>query len=158
PALPQMKTRSVDSPRTSRPARPVERGPKEASMRTASRISRVLVALLLLLLATPRIWAPEPPTSGAPRGVEPEDAYLLRVVNGLEISAAESLLAYTVEQADLEANRYRSALWTMSADGANPRELSRKGWDDRHPRFSPDGKRLAFLSDRGEEAQIYVVP
>lgn len=45
---------------------------------------------------------------------------------------------------------YRDALWlvpTDERDGA-PRQLTLGALHDRHPRFSPDGRSLAFLSDR----------
>ncbi len=45
---------------------------------------------------------------------------------------------------------YRTALWLVATDedGPPPRQLTLGTRHDRHPRFSPDGSTLAFLSDR----------
>jgi acylaminoacyl-peptidase len=44
---------------------------------------------------------------------------------------------------------YRRALWLVPMDGSSePRQLTLGARHDRHPRFSPDGRTLAFLSDR----------
>jgi len=45
---------------------------------------------------------------------------------------------------------YRTALWLVATaeDGPPPRRLTLGARHDRHPRFSPDGSTLAFLSDR----------
>ena len=32
----------------------------------------------------------------------------------------------------------------MDADGTNQKRLTRDGWDDRHPAWSPDGSKIAF--------------
>jgi acylaminoacyl-peptidase len=46
---------------------------------------------------------------------------------------------------------YRRALWLVPTDGSKPaRQLTLGARHDRHPRFSPDGRTLAFLSDRGQ--------
>ena len=52
------------------------------------------------------------------------------------------------------------ALW-ISRDGAPARKLTAGGFDDRAPRWSPDGAALLFLSDRikrGEESGLYLLP
>jgi dipeptidyl aminopeptidase/acylaminoacyl peptidase len=43
---------------------------------------------------------------------------------------------------------YRTALWLVPANGEEPRRLTLGLRSDHHPRFSPDGRTLAFLSDR----------
>src|SRR5829696_39494 len=55
----------------------------------------------------------------------------------------------------------RSAIWLAPADASAPaRRWTAGDAHDRSPRYSPDGRRLAFLSDRAEEgtAQLYVMP
>src|SRR6185503_12566114 len=98
-------------------------------------------------------------TAGEPlRGLEPADLYAIRTVGSIEVAPDSSLLAYTVDEAVEDANAFRSTLRVMDLDGRNDRALSRKGSDDHRPRFSPDGQRLAFLSDRGDDPQIYTAP
>lgn len=40
-------------------------------------------------------------------------------------------------------------IWTMRPDGSERRQLTSGGWDDREPVYSPDGRQIAFASDRG---------
>ncbi len=48
-------------------------------------------------------------------------------------------------------------IYVMDADGGNPQNLTNDPNDDRHPSWSPDGKRIAFMSDRDGHDEIYVM-
>lgn len=49
-------------------------------------------------------------------------------------------------------------IWVMSADGTNPRWLTRNNWEwEKHPAWSPDSQRIVFWSNRNGLAQIYVM-
>ncbi len=66
-------------------------------------------------------------------------------------------VAYTVAKPDLAANRLTRNIWIVSTSGASePRQLTRGGSDSR-PRWSPDSKRLAFVSGRMGTEQIYLL-
>src|SRR5690349_11490595 len=57
-------------------------------------------------------------------------------------------VAYTVAKPDLAANRLTRNIWIVGTNGTSePRQLTRGGSDGR-PRWSPDSKRLAFVSSR----------
>ncbi|MGH9560708.1 MAG: TolB family protein, partial [Terracidiphilus sp.] len=74
-----------------------------------------------------------------------------------QISPDARWIAYTVTTPDVDANRNASNIWIVSASGGDDRQLTRSGKDQR-PRWSPDGKTLAFLSSRDGAAQIYSIP
>jgi len=94
--------------------------------------------------------------------MRPEDVYALTSVGEPRLSPDGSRVAYVVNRIDSEANRYRSAIWVAAADGSDePQQLTSGQRSDSSPRWSPDGRWLAFLSNRdGDEEkasdQLYV--
>jgi len=76
-----------------------------------------------------------------------------------QISPDGARVAFVVTRLDREANRYRSALWMVDGDGsAEPYRYTNGGGLDASPRWSPDGTRLAFISDRSGKNQLHVMP
>ena len=67
-------------------------------------------------------------------------------------------VAYVVTDMDIAENRGNSDLWLVPATGGEPRRLTASPKHDRHPTWSPDGKWLAFESNRDGDFQIYVIP
>ncbi|HVB09468.1 MAG TPA: S9 family peptidase [Bacillota bacterium] len=49
-------------------------------------------------------------------------------------------------------------MWAAGADGPRPRRLTAPGHRDRAPRWSPDGRRIAFVSDRSGKPRLHVLP
>ena len=68
-------------------------------------------------------------------------------------------IAYVVTKADLtkKISTYDSDLWLIDADGKNDRRLTTANAADFRPRWSPDGSRIAFLSDRGGRNAIHLI-
>ncbi len=97
------------------------------------------------------------------RHVTARDLTRLRLPGDCQISPDGKTVAFVVTEMDLERNGYTSAIWAVPADGgAEPRRLtSGKGENgparDSSPRWSPDGTKLAFVSDRAGTAQIHVL-
>src|SRR5258708_7863981 len=53
---------------------------------------------------------------------------------------------------------YRGDLWTVKDDGSNPQRLTAHRSPSLHPRFSPDGKWIAFSSPRYGNNDVFVIP
>lgn len=66
-------------------------------------------------------------------------------------------LAYAVTIPDVEENGSRSAIWIQTAGGGEPLRLTSGQAKDSDPLFSPDGRFLAFLSNRDGRSQIWAI-
>ena len=79
----------------------------------------------------------------------PEDLYRFRIPTDPRLSPDGALIAVTVQSVAPGHDGYRHAVWLVPADGsAPPRQATLGARHDTHPRFSPDGASLAFISDR----------
>jgi acylaminoacyl-peptidase len=84
-----------------------------------------------------------------PRPPQPEDLYRFRIPTDPQLSPDGELVAFTVQTSAPGRDAYRHAIWLVPADGhAPPRQVTLGVRHDTHARFSPDGRTLAFLSDR----------
>src|SRR5438034_2766025 len=71
----------------------------------------------------------------------------------------------SVSAYDMQENRAQSSLWLYSAFGGEPRRLTTAGEKDAEPRWSPDGRSIAFVAKRpavgaekaDEEPQVYLI-
>jgi dipeptidyl aminopeptidase/acylaminoacyl peptidase len=66
-------------------------------------------------------------------------------------------ILFTRSWVDKMSDQRRSNLWIVDPDGRRVRELTHGDWRDFAPVWSPDGKRIAFLSDRDKSVQIHVL-
>jgi len=78
-----------------------------------------------------------------------DDLAAFAFVNEAAISPTGDRVAYAVRRMDLQADRYRAAIFVSAVDGSGAARWTDGTADDSTPRWSPDGQRLAFVSDRG---------
>lgn len=73
------------------------------------------------------------------------------------ISPDGKSVLFTRTWTDTMKDEHRSNLWIADREGGRVRELTPGKWKDSAPVWSPDGKRIAFLSDRDGTEQIHVM-
>jgi dipeptidyl aminopeptidase/acylaminoacyl peptidase len=95
-----------------------------------------------------------------PRGMAPEDLFRIRYVGDAQISPDGRWVAFVLTTLSEDKDEYLSNIWLVSAAGGEPRRFTTGPRRDTLPRWSPDGSRLAFVSEReaGRKGQLHVMP
>jgi len=91
--------------------------------------------------------------------ITPESLYDLITLDDVQVSPDGMYAVFTRTHVDPSSNDYRRAIWIkdLSRPNAPARPLS-AGPKDRAPRWSPDGAHLAFIAERGDKPQVFVLP
>ncbi len=79
-----------------------------------------------------------------------DDLYLHRKITSFHCAPGGPAAVAAVRSVDRENDDYLSRLWLFPLDGGEPRQLTGGPGKDTSPRLSPDGRRVAFVSDRGD--------
>jgi dipeptidyl aminopeptidase/acylaminoacyl peptidase len=97
--------------------------------------------------------------AGAAAQKAPFDFEALMKVNRIsdpQISPDGRTVAFTVQTVDMEKNTKPRQIYVVGIEGGNPHQLTNTGNNER-ARWSPDSKRLAFVSDRGGSSQLWLM-
>src|SRR6266516_1770062 len=87
-----------------------------------------------------------------------DDYIALKAVSDPQLSPDGKWVAYTVSTPSLQDNRNVSRVWVVEVATGKSRQLTGGPGSDRQPRWSPDGKTLAFISTRDGGAQVWLLP
>ena len=75
-----------------------------------------------------------------------------------QLSPDGTLVVYVVSELDRATDKNNSSLWLVPSAGGQPKQLTTAPGANNHPRFSPDGKTIAFVSHRSGSDQIWLLP
>ncbi|HKV41739.1 MAG TPA: S9 family peptidase [Blastocatellia bacterium] len=115
---------------------------------------RSVVALILIsVLATPLLGGNQ-----APRNAPTIDQSLsMKMAGNPQISPDGRYVAYEVRSTNWDDNEFHTEIWVAVVQSGQCYQLTQSKKSDRVPVWSPDSKRLAFLSSRDGKDQIYLI-
>src|SRR6266508_2667999 len=116
---------------------------KRTKQKNMRRILPVFFVQLLLVVAA---------YAQAKRPMTPEDVVSLNRASDAQMSPDARRVAFVVSSWDRENDRFNSDIWMVDELRQAIRLTSNPKRDD-SPRWSPDARRLAFLSERGSDAE-----
>ncbi|HEX4608537.1 MAG TPA: S9 family peptidase [Urbifossiella sp.] len=115
---------------------------------------RIVPFLALLALAPLPAASGDDPAPGRPV-LKPADVFELETAADPQLSPDGRTVAYVRGSFDMKADRKKSRLWVVGADGAGHRPLADGTGNERSPRWSPDGGRVVYVSDAGGRAELH---
>jgi dipeptidyl aminopeptidase/acylaminoacyl peptidase len=123
-----------------------------------------LALKLCALICTPYFLAPSgaaqvpPSPSSAQRAITVDDVFEIRDLRDPQIAADGKWVAYTVATAKLKEDKTETRVWMAPAGGGEAIVMTAEDVSSSHPRWSADGKYLAFLSKRDEgKTQVWLL-
>ncbi|MFN8061300.1 MAG: S9 family peptidase [Vicinamibacterales bacterium] len=122
-------------------------------VRSGVALGAFLVALGVILVAVGTASAQPSP---APFTVE--KMLELKRVSDPQLSPDGTRVAYVVTEVSLDRNARSSDLWVVGIEGGTPVRVTDDPASDDRPRWSPDGRSLAFISTRGGSSQVWRQP
>ena len=116
---------------------------------------RILTALLVSALSLGPVFAQNPKSGKRPWGIK--DGFRMNAIRDLEISPDEEFLLFTVTERNPENYQATSTLWLLPLAGGAPRPAFSQPGAISNPKWSPDGKRIAYFSAEKDGLGLWVM-
>jgi dipeptidyl aminopeptidase/acylaminoacyl peptidase len=114
-----------------------------------------LISFAFVALAVTGVAAAAPPESPS-HVFEGRDIFSLQCVTDPQIRPDGHVVAYVRMSYDIMTDRPRRSIWLVDADTGNQTPLATGPGSSYSPRWSPDGKRLAYVASEGGRSQLFV--
>ena len=121
---------------------------------TAKTVRTTLIVLLGLFLGPALGLAAQ---SAGTKPIAFDDFISVRRMTDLQLSPDGTKIAFVVTVMDKSANRGSSDIWIVPSRGGEPRRLTSSPAADMNPRWSPDGRTIAFISTRSGAPQVWTI-
>ena len=108
-----------------------------------------LAAVLFALPATPR--------AQQRKYIDKATFFQMESIAAPALAPDGGMVLFSRSYSDMMRDQSRSNLWAININGERLRQLTDGAWSDSSPVWSPDGKRIAFLSDRSGTTQLHVM-
>jgi dipeptidyl aminopeptidase/acylaminoacyl peptidase len=127
-----------------------------------TRRSIAAVAALLVVFVESGVsrtpWLTRTVAAQAKRPLQPDDIFEIKTVSDPRISPDGAWVAYTVSQLDRKEDNSDTDIYMVPTTGGAAVKLTSSKKPETSPRWSPDGRYLAFLSSRdGKKPQVYLL-
>jgi len=129
-------------------------------------LAAAVIMILLCVAAVPAqdnpvkagtVQAAQPATPAAVKALTPEMCLNRWSIGDLRLSPDGNMLAMVVSE-PAKPTGTRRTIWTFDLAGRKLRQFTASTKADTSPRWSPDGRTLAFLSSREGSNQVYLIP
>ena len=124
--------------------------------------SKIFLTTVFLMITLPLSYVSggefDHPVTDSPRAITFDDLISMGRLGSFEISPDGEMIAFTVTWFDKEDNSSNTDIYMVPVKGGDIYPFARSEGNDYSPCWSPDGKRMAFVSDRDGDSQIWTIP
>ena len=113
--------------------------------------------LIVFALAAVLFVLPAYPRAQQRKYIDKATFFQMESIAAPALAPDGGMVLFSRSYSDMMRDQSRSNLWAININGERLRQLTDGAWSDSSPVWSPDGKRIAFLSDRSGTTQLHVM-